>query len=227
MPSKPANNAHPNYLRPQPPLDPHSGQPTPAGQRRRRADAESVTPHPEAPSAKRPKTSASPVTPALPSSTTAIHQDNRAMLRVQSGPVSGRPAAKKIVIKNRRVDSVGQKAEVERYFEATWREVEVAVQAVLEGRKVPMPLDRVYRGVEDLCRNGREKDVYDRLFGACERHLTNTVLPAIKRESSQDDTRILGAVLSEWTAFNQKAVGIPFVFLGSLGSGRQQRDERG
>lgn len=128
------------------------------------------------------------------------------MLGLQRGPVSGRPAAKKLVIKNRRVDSPGKKAEVERYFDATWKEVDAAVQAVLAGERVPMPLDRVYRGVEDLCRNKMDKDVYDRLRKACERHLVNVVLPAIKAEDGNGDIAVLAVVLSEWKIYNEKSV---------------------
>lgn len=128
------------------------------------------------------------------------------MLGVQKGPVRGRPAAKKLVIKNRRVDGPGQREEVERYFEATWREVDVAVQAVLAGTRVPMPFDRVYRGVEDLCRNGKEREVYLKLRKACERHLSGVVLPAIKKEYREEETALLEAVLSEWDTFNLKSV---------------------
>ncbi|SPO02943.1 related to cullin homolog 4A [Cephalotrichum gorgonifer] len=189
-----------------------SGHSTPSDRRRRRGDSESVTPHPAAPSAKRPRTSASPAPLAphslplshSPSSPTVLRY-NGSMLRVQNGPVSGRPAAKKLVIKNRRVDGPGQKAQVETYFDATWEQVSVAVQAMLAEQPVPMPLDRVCRGVEDLCRNGKGEDVYDKLRKFCERHLAEVVLPAIKKEFGQDDTRILVAVLAAWKTFNEKS----------------------
>ncbi|MBE3047018.1 hypothetical protein IMZ48_31730, partial [Candidatus Bathyarchaeota archaeon] len=168
--------AHPNNPNATPtPTDvasPSTGHSTPTDRRRRRVDSGSATTHASAPSAKRPRTNEPLQLPPRPPTSAAAAWNTGAMLGMQTGPVAGRPAAKKLVIKNRRVDSPGQKAEVARYFDTTWREVEVAVQAVLGGKSVPMPLDRVYRGVEDLCRNGMEKDVYERLRKACERHLS-------------------------------------------------------
>lgn len=203
----PTNPHHPTPRTPTPleVASLNSGPSTPSDRRRQRVDSGSAPSHPPAPSAKRQKASVATAPPVRrPSSPPAT-----AMLGVQKGPVSGRPAAKKLVIKNRRIDGPGQREEVERYFEATWREVDVAVQAVLAGTRVPMPFDRVCRGVEDLCRNGRERDVYNRLRKACEDHLKDVVLPAIKKEYRDEETALLEAVLSEWNTFNQKSVSGP------------------
>lgn len=175
--------------------------------RRQRVDSGSAPPHPPPPSAKRQKSSATTAPPARRQSP----PPRAAMLGVQKGPVSGRPVAKKLVIKNRRVDGPGQREEVARYFEATWRDIDTAVQAVLAGTRVPMPFDRVCRGVEDLCRNGREREVYFKLKKACEAHLTEVVLPAIKKEYREEETALLEAVLSEWDTFNRKSVSDPGV----------------
>lgn len=177
--------------------------------RRQRVDSGSAPSHPPPPSAKRQKSSAATAPSARRQSPPAAAAAT--MLGVQKGPVSGRPVAKKLVIKNRRVDGPGQREEVERYFEATWRDIDAAVQAVLAGTRVPMPFDRVCRGVEDLCRNGREKEVFSKLKKACEAHLTKVVLPAIKKEYREEETALLEAVLSEWDTFNRKSVSGPGV----------------
>lgn len=185
------------------------GHSTPTDRRRRRVESGSATSHVSAPSAKRPRTSEPLASPSHASPFPAASWDTGAMLGVQKRPVSGRPAAKKLVIKNRRVDGPDQKAEVKTYFDTTWKNVEVAVEAVLEDSVVPMSLGGVCRGVEDLCRNGMEQDVYERLRKACERHLAHEVLPTIKADTGNGDISMLAVVLSEWNTFNQKSVSGP------------------
>lgn len=204
--------ANPESQHPEPPtpIDVASlgtGPSTPADRRRRRVDSVSSTSRSLAPSSKRPRRSEPTASPSHPSSSPPSPWSTDAMLGVQKGPVSGRPAARKLVIKNRRADSPSHKAEMDKYFDTVWREIGLAVEAVLAGRSVPMPLERVCRGVEDLCRNNMEKEVYDRLKSACERHLAEVVLRTIKAQGGNSDIAVLGVVLSEWNGFNEKSVG--------------------
>lgn len=124
------------------------------------------------------------------------------------GPRTMRTTVKKLVIKNRRVDGSDYLAEVEKYFDSVWTEVSAALGDILQNKRPKIPFDRIFRDVEDLCRNSKEAEVYKKLISACEKHLSEVVLNNIKsaQKGNDTDTDVLASVLSEWKIWNEKSV---------------------
>lgn len=123
-------------------------------------------------------------------------------------PLSG---ARKIVIKNLRTSS-RTAADVEDYYKKTWDNVEGALRSILKGEVPRVPLERVYRGVEDLCLRGQG----DRLFGLlkleCERHLSREVLGRIRDGGMVVSTDVLLRVRTQWAAFNKTLITVRSTF---------------
>lgn len=123
-------------------------------------------------------------------------------------PLSG---ARKIVIKNLRTSS-RTAADVEDYYRKTWDNVEAALRSILRGEVPGVPLERVYRGVEDLCLRGQG----DRLFGLlkheCERHLSREVLGRIRDGGMVASTDVLLRVRTQWAAFNKTLITVRSTF---------------
>lgn len=123
-------------------------------------------------------------------------------------PMSG---ARKIVIKNFRASST-KAAEVEHFYKRTWTDVEDALKAILVGGRPRIPLERVYRGVEDLCRHGEGAKLYDLLKRQCDSHLTANILGKIQEGGLADDVEVLRRVWDQWDIFNKTLITIRSAF---------------
>ncbi|PSR78096.1 putative nuclear pore complex subunit Nup192 [Coniella lustricola] len=123
-------------------------------------------------------------------------------------PMSG---ARKIVIKNFRQSST-RAVDVEDYYRRTWADVEEAVKAILTGVRSRVPLERVYRGVEELCRHGEGKKVYGMLKQRCEEHLSREVLGKLREGGSMSDVDVLSRVWNQWSVFNKTLITVRSTF---------------
>ncbi|KAF4462358.1 serine threonine- kinase tel1 [Fusarium albosuccineum] len=119
--------------------------------------------------------------------------------------------AKKLVIKNLRAPT-SRDAQVTEYYARTEKELEGALEAVFAGRTPDVPLERLYRGVEDVCRKGDPGKVYRMLKERIETHLQRNVLPRIQRNGGTSDLDALRSVLAEWKTWNTQAILIRSTF---------------
>ncbi|GAO14117.1 hypothetical protein UVI_02037930 [Ustilaginoidea virens] len=129
------------------------------------------------------------------------------------GPSAFQPysGAKKLVIKNLR-PPVNRESQAEEYYTRTEKGLEEALQAIFAGRRPAVPLERLYRGVEDVCRRGNAAKVYRLLKERIDSHLQLTVLPRMKRNSGQSSIDGLRSVRDEWRIWNTQAVTIRSTF---------------
>lgn len=112
---------------------------------------------------------------------------------------------KKLVIKNFR-KTTAQTAQVEQYYARTEKELDDALGAIFTNQKPNLPLERVYRGVEDMCRRGDAESVYRTLLRHVGDHLQMNVLPRIHRSIGLPDVELLRNVLAEWKTWNSQTV---------------------
>ena len=115
--------------------------------------------------------------------------------------------AKKFVIKNLRTTSRAQ--DVEDYYRRTWAELDTALTAIFSSSQPRQPLERLYRGVEDLCRSGQAEKVYDMLRQRCEDHLHGEVLQKIKADGGNSNVDMLRSVYKHWKTWNAQSVNLP------------------
>lgn len=113
--------------------------------------------------------------------------------------------AKKLVIKNLRPPT-SRDAQVAEYYARTDKELDAALEAVFAGRKPDVPLERLYRGVEDVCRKGDPAKVYKLLKDRVEVHLQRVVHPRIQRDGGISNLDTLRSVLAEWKTWNTQTV---------------------
>lgn len=117
-------------------------------------------------------------------------------------PLSG---ARKLVIKNVR-SPAHQEARIREYYARTERELDGALDAIFNGRAPAIPLERLYRGVEDLCRKGNADTVYRTLKDKVDGHLKNVVLPKIQSAVRISGLDVLRSTLAEWKTWNAQTV---------------------
>ena len=114
-------------------------------------------------------------------------------------------ATRKLVIKNLR--SPGNRdALKDEYYARTEEELGRALQAIFDGERPDVPFERLYRGVEDLCRKGEADKIYRMLRERVERHLQRTVLPRMRRAGGTGNVDMLRSALEEWKTWNAQTV---------------------
>lgn len=123
------------------------------------------------------------------------------------GPAGFQPmlGSRKLVIKNLRRPA-SHAAKVDEYYAQTEKDLGDALQKVFAGKRPGVPLERLYRGVEDVCRSGKAENVYHTLNSRVDAHLQNVVLPRIKNSPSISNIEVLQSVLDEWNTWNSQTV---------------------
>ncbi|KAF9877328.1 hypothetical protein CkaCkLH20_05028 [Colletotrichum karsti] len=120
--------------------------------------------------------------------------------------------AKKLVIKNLRQPAKNE--QLEQYYKRTEQELLDALQDIFNGRKPQLPLERLYRAVEDICRRGNSNDLelYEILRRKCEEHLTSNVLRSIKSQGGTTNVDMLRSVHKHWRVWNSQIIMIRSTF---------------
>lgn len=111
--------------------------------------------------------------------------------------------SKRLVIKNLRQATSGNGGQ---YYEKTLKEFDAALYAVFMGWKPEVPLERLYRGAEDLCRSGKAESLYQIFKTRIEDHLQRKVLPRIVRAGGISHQDTLTSVVGEWMRWSSHTV---------------------
>jgi cullin-4 len=114
--------------------------------------------------------------------------------------------ARKLVIKNLRTASRAR--DLEQYYEKTRNELADALQAIFEQQPPRQPFERLYRGVEDICRHGAARELFDVLRARCESYLNGPLLRSIMVDSGSSNIDMLTAVYKHWVIWNSQSVGV-------------------
>ncbi|KAI0166089.1 cullin-4A [Xylariaceae sp. FL1272] len=160
--------------------------------------------------AKRPKP-AQPVPPAL---TMSKSLGKRPVGLFQPNP--GRPAfpaaegAKKLVIKNLRTTSRAH--DLQKYYDRTRVELNEALAAIFEQKPPQYPLEKLYRGVEDICRHGEAPALFDSLEQQCRAYLNGPPKRSIGTEIVNSDINALRSVYKHWVTWNNQSTIIRSIF---------------
>ncbi|KAK0738235.1 Cullin family-domain-containing protein [Schizothecium vesticola] len=130
------------------------------------------------------------------------------LLRPHMGP-------RKVVIKNLRV--AGAPTATDEYFSRTREELDEALAAVFAGRPTPRPLERLYRGVEDLCRRGEgePKALAGRLKERCEAFLSGDMMAGVLEKggtAAGDQQGCLREVVGCWRRWSKMLVVLRWIY---------------
>ncbi|KAL8648946.1 MAG: hypothetical protein Q9210_004692 [Variospora velana] len=122
---------------------------------------------------------------------------------VQSGP-------KKLVVKNLRQTP---RSDPEKYFKQVLSQLDAALSAILVNERLPYSNEELYRGVENLCRQGRAAPLFKALCEKCKEGISSQFgKPLVTQASTLDYTGILRSVLESWEAWNVRLKTIHSIF---------------
>lgn len=113
--------------------------------------------------------------------------------------------AKKIVVKNLRT---GPRLNQDSYFEKVWAQLDAALTAIFDGGKPEVSLEELYKGAENVCRQGRAAVLAKKLQDRCREHVSGRVRAALlARASDGTNMDTLRAVVDAWTTWVARLVG--------------------
>jgi hypothetical protein len=112
--------------------------------------------------------------------------------------------AKKLVVKNLRT---GSQLNQDSYFEKIWGQLDTALTAIFNGGKPAVSLEELYKGAENVCRQGRASALARQLQERCRGHVSGKLRDMlVAKAAGGDNIDTLRAVVESWTTWQSKLV---------------------
>ncbi|KAJ0425429.1 hypothetical protein BJY00DRAFT_298514 [Aspergillus carlsbadensis] len=118
--------------------------------------------------------------------------------------------AKRLVVKNLRT---GNRKNQDSYFDKVWGQLDAALSAIFGGGKPEISIEELYKGAENVCRQGRAAVLSKRVQGRCREHVAGSLRETLVEKAqmgSNIDT--LRAAVDAWKVWQSMLVTIRWVF---------------
>lgn len=118
--------------------------------------------------------------------------------------------AKKLVVKNLRTTP---RADPEQYYQRVLAQLNAALTTIFGEEESKHSLEELYKGAENVCRQGRSADLYLRLRERCESHLAGHVRECLAEKTTRlTDVDLLASYLDAWKSWSGKLVTTRSIF---------------
>ncbi|KAI0460448.1 ubiquitin ligase subunit CulD [Xylaria acuta] len=118
--------------------------------------------------------------------------------------------AKKLLVSKLRTTS--PRDDLEQYYEKRRNELADALVAIFKQRQPRQPFETLYRGVEDICRHGAARQLFDTLRTQCECYLNGPLQRSIMADGGSSNIDMLKAVHKHWVIWDAQSTTIRSVF---------------
>ncbi|KAF2797544.1 cullin-4B [Melanomma pulvis-pyrius CBS 109.77] len=98
------------------------------------------------------------------------------------------------------------------FLDQTWKKIEEALETVFSQGKINFSLEELYRGVENLCRQGLAKEACDRLVSKSKAYITGTLKAKVKETVGRKDVDVLRATLQAWATWGAQMKYVDWIF---------------
>lgn len=113
--------------------------------------------------------------------------------------------AKKLVVKNLRKPRLDQDS----YFEKVWSQLDVALGTVFGGGKPETSLEELYKGAENVCRQGKAAVLAEKLQDRCREHVSGKLREnLVAKAGGESNIEMLRAVVETWALWQSELVCI-------------------
>jgi hypothetical protein len=117
---------------------------------------------------------------------------------------------KKLVVKNLRTTP---RVDPQQYFEKVWAQETTSLTAIFHDDKVHHSLEELYKGSENVCRQGKAAELYSRLRQKCEEHLSEVVTEDLKLVATgSSNVETLKAVVLAWAKWQRQLLTVRQIF---------------
>jgi cullin-4 len=111
--------------------------------------------------------------------------------------------AKKIVVKNLRTTT---RSDPKHYLNQTWKKLDISLDAIFGNQEIPFSLEELYRGVENVCRQGHAEELCGKLEEKVKLYALASVKSGHLANLEKDAVAILRAVAAAWLIWNKQIV---------------------
>ncbi|KAJ2994745.1 hypothetical protein NUW58_g1474 [Xylaria curta] len=118
--------------------------------------------------------------------------------------------AKKLVVSRLRAPS--RRDDFELYYDKRRSELAEALVAIFRQQQPRQPLETLYRAVEEICRHGAARELFDTLRAQCESHLNSSLQHSIMADGGSSNLDMLRSVHKHWVIWNLQSTTIRSVF---------------
>lgn len=117
---------------------------------------------------------------------------------------------KRLIVKNLRT---GSRLNQDAYFDKVWAQLDSALTAIFKGDKPEASLEELYKGAENLCRQGRAAILAKKLQDTCRDHVTGKLRDTLLNRATDDsNTDTLRAVIETWTTWRSRLITVRWIF---------------
>jgi Cullin family/Cullin protein neddylation domain len=115
------------------------------------------------------------------------------------------------VVKNLRTTP---RVDPQQYFERVWKQQDSALSASFNDEKIPYSLEELYKGAENVCRQGKAPELYKRLRQKCKEYLEGQITENLKQTASRSETdvAVLKAFVEAWSRWQRQLLTIRQIF---------------
>ena len=110
---------------------------------------------------------------------------------------------KRLLVKNFKPT---RKVDPKAFLDQTWAKIDVALDTIFAQGTVDFSLEEMYRGVENVCRQGMARDVRERLVAKCRVYVGGTLKEGVKESVGRGNVEVLRAVLGAWGVWGEQVV---------------------
>ncbi|KAI7012031.1 Cullin-domain-containing protein, partial [Hortaea werneckii] len=125
------------------------------------------------------------------------------------GGLNPHTGAKKLVVKNLK-QNTGWDSKA--YLERIWSRLDAALAIIFTGGQGGFSKEDLYRGVENVCRQGGASTLFSRLESRCRQHVEHDLRDSLVGKAGLDNITVLEAVIAEWARWKQEMVVIRAIF---------------
>lgn len=127
----------------------------------------------------------------------------------RSGGINPHVGAKKLVVKNLKPSSTWDS---KAYVEKIWSQLDAALVNIFNDRHDGFSREDLYRGVENVCRQGGASTLFSRLQARCRTHVEKDLRDPLLQNVASDNVAVLRAVLGQWIRWKAQMVTIRAIF---------------
>lgn len=129
---------------------------------------------------------------------------------MKSSGINPHTGAKKLVVKNLKANpNWDSKA----YLEKIWGQLDDALARIFKSERNGFSKEELYRGVENVCRQGAASTLFSRLDKRCTEHVERDIRDKLVAEAgSTNNVAVLKAVLAEWAKWSEQMITIRAIF---------------
>jgi cullin-4 len=110
---------------------------------------------------------------------------------------------KRLLVKNFRPT---RKVDPRTFLDQTWTKIDAALDTIFSQADVDFSLEELYRGVENVCRQGMARDVRERLVIKCRDYVGGPLTAGVKESLTRGAVDVLRATLRAWSVWNGQLV---------------------